>query len=80
MKNKILIDEAYIKDVLEAIDETKKIEALFELKYEYFRIKNLKPSDNNDFIQDPLIERIKELQKDPKFIKEINAFIKKHTS
>lgn len=33
------IEEKYIKNVLEAIDESKKIEALFELKHEYLRIK-----------------------------------------
>jgi len=33
------IDERYIKKILEAVDEYQKIEALFELKHEYLRIK-----------------------------------------
>jgi len=36
------IKEKFIKDVLEAVDESKRVDALFELKHEYLRIKTKK--------------------------------------
>ena len=32
------IDKKFIKDVLEAITETQRVDALFELKHEYLRL------------------------------------------
>lgn len=36
------IEEKFIKNVLEAVDESKRVDALFELKEEYLRLKPTK--------------------------------------
>ena len=71
------------KELMNVYKKISKLESLIsDIKRDMDRIKtiNSKPSDNNDFIQDPFIAQIIELQKDPTFMKEVNDFIKKHTS